>query len=98
MKLEITERELLRLVPVAERNDDRRFLTTIELTPAGLISPGKWNKLYALLAYAREKTHQSYWIYSGTLSIYDVTNRSVEAKAIEDSHTLGEIILNKGVK
>jgi hypothetical protein len=69
--------------------------SAIELTPAQQVSPGMWNKLYALVALAREKAHKSYWIYSGTLSVYDATNRVVEAKAIEDGHTLGELILAK---
>jgi hypothetical protein len=72
--------------------------SAIELTPAQQVSPGMWNKLYALVALAREKAQKPYWIYAGTLSVYDVTNRVIEVKAIEDSHTIGEIILSKGVK
>jgi hypothetical protein len=57
-----------------------------------------WNKLYALVALAREKAQKPYWIYVGTLSVYDVTTRVIEARAIEYGQTLGEIILSKGVK
>jgi hypothetical protein len=90
--------ELLCLVPPEERTVVKTFLSAIELTPDHRVSPGMWNKLYALLALAREKAQRPYWIYVGTLSVYDVTNRVIEARAIEDSHTFGEMILSKGAK
>jgi hypothetical protein len=53
------------------------------LDPA-TISPGMWNKLYALLAIKRKAIGNNICIYSGTQYEYDVTNRTYWARITEE--------------
>ena len=90
-KEHLTRSKLLKI----DGKDVASFLDVLERKEPAEISAGMWNKLYALIAIVRRFEHVNYWIYDGYTNSYDVTNRQVEKRIIENSNTIGDIVRNK---
>jgi hypothetical protein len=74
-------------------NEIISFLDMLENTK--YISNGVWNKLYALVAVAREHTNTNYTTYDGYTQSFDTINRSVAPRSVENGCSIGDMIRGK---